>query len=722
MTEVRTLAGGLLAGLFAVVVAAVAGSGEGLAQTQLPGLVVTTPSPVAKPQAKAARPAAPAPTAAKAPATAPPQPAVDIPPVRGIIVEDAFAPVTVVGSAEITSTPGANLADSLQYQPGITASTFAPGASRPIIRGLDNNRVRVQENGIGSHDVSNLSEDHAVPIDPFSADRIEVVRGPATLRYGSQAIGGVVNAINDRIPEVIPPRGFSVETRGGLTSVDRGADGAFKVNAGAGNFAVHADAFSRHALDYDTPRGRQVNSFVDNDGFSVGGSFIGPGGYVGIAFMRYDALYGIPGEDSRIDMHQDKMQSRGEWRVNSGGVEAIRYWFGITDYEHQEIVPGEGVGSIFTNKENEGRVEIQHMPVMTAFGELRGAIGTQFGHRKTIADSLEGDDLLAPARTTSIAAFIFEELQMTRRLRFQTAARIEHTTVDGTGLVLDPGTPNSGTEISEERTFQPVSASAGFLYELPAGVVARLTGQYVERAPDAAELFSKGAHEATQTFEIGNPFLDNERAVTFELGFRKAKGPFRFDASVYHTQFNGFIFKQLTGAFCDEELATCGPTGELKQVLYQQRDAEFTGAELMAQYDIAPIWRGVWGIDAQYDFVRARFTDAEDGNVPRIPPHRIGAGVYYRDRNWFARVGFLHAFDQDKIADFETPTNGYTLLNADLTYTFKLQEGAFVPEMTIGLKGQNLLDDEVRNHVSFLKDEVLQPGRAIRLYGIVKLN
>jgi iron complex outermembrane receptor protein len=722
MKDVRTAARSLaIVALLALAVSGLAWPDRALAQTQLPSITVTTPSPVAKPQARAARPAAPTQATPSAPATPSPEPATAIPPVRGIIVEDAFAPVTVVDSAEITSTPGATLADSLQYQPGITASNFAPGSSRPIIRGLDNFRVRVQENGIGSHDVSALSEDHAVPIDPFSADRIEVVRGPATLRYGSQAIGGVVNAINDRIPEIIPPRGFSVETRSGLTSGNDGADGAFKVTAGAGNFAVHADAFSRHANDYDTPLGRMRNSFVDNEGFSVGGSFVGPNGFAGIAFTRYEALYGIPGEDARIDMLQDKMQSRGEWRVNSGGVEAIRYWFGISDYEHQEIVPGEGIGSIFTNKESEGRVEIQHMPVMTAFGELRGAVGTQFGRRKTIADSLEGDDLLAPARTNSIAAFIFEELQMTRRLRFQAAARIEHTTVDGTGLVLDD-TLNTGTEVEKERTFRPISASTGLLYELPAGVVARLTGQYVERAPDAAELFSKGVHEATQTFEIGNPFLDNERAVTFELGFRKAKGPFRFDASVYHTQFNGFIFKQLTGAFCDEELATCGPAGELKQVLYEQRDATFTGAELMAQYDIAPIWRGVWGIDGQYDFVRARFTDAEDGNVPRIPPHRIGAGVYYRDHNWFARVGFLHAFDQNKIAEFETSTNGYTLLNADLAYTFKLPQAGLVPEMTIGLKGENLLDDEVRNHVSFLKDEVLQPGRTIRLYGIVKLN
>ena len=191
------------------------------AQTQLPGIVVTTPSPVARP----------------APASGPPNVEAQPPPVSpaGIIVEDVFAALTVVPLQDIVSTPGANLADALQTKPGIIGSTFAPGANRPVIRGLDNFRVRVQENGIGSHDVSALSEDHAVPIDPFAADRIEVVRGPATLRYGSQAIGGVVSAINSRIPEITPPKGFSLETRGGVTSVDNGADGAFKVTAGAGS-------------------------------------------------------------------------------------------------------------------------------------------------------------------------------------------------------------------------------------------------------------------------------------------------------------------------------------------------------------------------------------------------------------------------------------------------------------------------------------------------------
>jgi iron complex outermembrane receptor protein len=690
------------------------------AQTQLPGIVVVTPSPVAKPKSQ----------------PAPPDGQITPPPV-GIIVDDTFVAVTVVPADQMSATPGATLTDSLQTKPGIIGSTFAPGANRPIIRGFDNFRVLVQEGGIGSHDVSAFSEDHAVTIDPGIVDRVEVVRGPATLRHGSQAIGGVVNAITGRIPEIVPPKGISLETRGGLNSVDRGSDGMFKVSAGSGNVVVYADAFKRQAGDYDTPLGRQLNSFVESEGFAVGTSFVGKDGYVGVAFSRFASVYGIPGEEALehrpfIDLLQDKVQARGEWRVRSGGVEAIRFWLGSSWYAHDELhfhEPGEPaeVGTRFTNRQTEGRLEVQHLPVLTSLGELRGAVGVHFGSKSTTAlgptalgSDEEGDSLLDPARTRSLATFWFEELQLTRRLRLQAAVRVEQTSVAGTGL--------DGVALADfERKFMPLSASFGILYELQGGVVARLTGTHSERAPADAELFSKGAHHASETFEIGNPFLQKEKADTVELGFRKAKGPFRFDASAFYTKFDGFIFKALTGLECNGTLASCGaadPNEEtFDQVLYGQRSAAFYGVELLGEQDIGRIWKGVWGIDGRYDFVHASFDDAQGGNVPRIPPHRAGAGIYYRDPSWFARLGFLHAFDQDRIGDNETPTKGYTLVGADLAYTFKVQgQGALVPEMTLGLKGENLVDDDVRNHVSFTKDDVLQPGRTIRLYGIVRLN
>lgn len=712
-------------------------SGPAWAQTELPAIRVTSPSPVVR----RAAPRASAPQAAPASANDAPSAAeLDVPPGTLVVADDAFAEVTVATRAEIDAQSRATMTDTLERKPGIIGSNFAAGANRPIIRGLDNARVRVQENGIGAGDVSMLSEDHAVPIDPNSADRVEVVRGPATLRYGSQAIGGVVAVENGRIPSLMPPRGLMAEVRGGLSSVDRGRDGGFSATAGAANFAFHADGFERLTADYRTPHGRQINTFARSEGFSVGGSFIGRDGYAGLSLTRFSSLYGISGEEAqterpRIDMEQVKLQSRGEWRVRDFGIEAIRYWFGVSDYAHDEVVFAEdlgrdAIGTRFTNREREARVEIQHLPFASPFGEVRGALGVQLGQRRIAGVAVEEpvDGLLDTARQRALAAFVFEEVQLARGLRLQAAGRIEEARVSGTAV--DYNGPLDITSASVERSFRPVSGGLGLLYELPMGIVASLNGQYVERAPEAQELLSKGVHEATGTFEIGNPDLGKEKARTLSFGLKRSTGALRFDASAFYTRFNGFIFKQLTGGECGEVIADCAITGGapapgdegLSEVLYTQRNAVFRGVELSAQLDIAPIWKGVWGVEAQYDFVHATFGEGL-GNVPRIPPHRVGGGLFYRADGWVFRVGVLHAFRQDQVAEGETETSGYTLLNAEASYRVRLDgTGGAIPEMRIGLRGDNLLNDDVRNHVSFKKDEMLLPGASVRLFGSIKLN
>ncbi|MEZ5898556.1 MAG: TonB-dependent receptor [Hyphomicrobiaceae bacterium] len=713
-------------------------------------VVVTAPSPVAKPKKKqAAQPkpaAAPTPSSAPAPPAAAGQPAVveatnqTVPgpgqsattlPGTLIVVDDTFATVTVVTQRDVLATEGQTITDSLQTKPGIAGSTFAPGANRPIIRGLDNYRVRIQENGIGSGDVSAVSEDHAVTIDPFSADQTEVVRGPATLRYGSQAIGGLVAIENQRIPTFIPNGGVSAEIKGGLTSVDEGRDGAIRATAGAGGIAVHADAFKRHADDYETPKGIEPNTFVDSEGFAVGTSLIGPSGFLGVAFTRFNSLYGIPGEEAlelrpRIDLEQDKILAKGEWRVKDFGVEALRIWFGASDYAHNEVIAAEGIiGTRFTNNEYEARAELQHQTFRTGLGELSGAIGVQWGDQDIAGVAVDEpvDALLDPANVKTIAGFWFEELQATNALRFQAAARIEQAEATGDGYT-DISNPLDPAEFAGTRSFTPVNASLGALYNLPMGVVARLNGQYVERAPAATELYSKGVHEATGTFEIGNPNLGVEAAQTVELGFRKASGPLRFDATAYYTKFDGFIYKQLTGVDCADTLVSCGvdPDASLRQVIYQQRDATFYGVEIAGQYDVAAIWNGIWGVDAQYDFVNAEFSNGE--NVPRMPPHRLGGGLYYRDQAWYARAGVLHAFEQDRVAPDEPTTPAYTLVSAELSYTTQLTDlGGPPQQFTIGLRGDNLANDEVLNSASFKRlEDVLQPGTSVRLFGSLKLN
>ncbi len=754
-------------------------------EVRLPEVIVTAPSPVAKPKPKkkAAKPVPEAPSEAASSAAGEPgvpdvvgSPAADpmatsvevSEPLPGtlLVVDDVFVPVTVTTAREIEASHGATITEALQTKPGIAGTNFAAGSNRPIIRGLDTYRVRVQENGIGTADVAALSEDHAVPIDPFAADRIEVVRGPATLRYGSQAIGGVVAVENERIPTFIPEGGFSGEIRGGLNSIDDGRDGALRATAGVNGVAVHADAFKRTADDYETPRGRQLNSFVDSEGFAVGGSLVGPSGFLGIAFARVESLYGIPGEEAaevspRIDLEQDKVMVRGEWRVRDMGIEAVRVWFGASDYQHVELARhgeaheedhedeheheeeeegGFEIGNRFTNEEYEGRLEIQHLPIVTSLGTLRGAIGTQAFTRNMRGQSFEGDSLLEPSETDSIAAFIFEELDVTPQLTLQAAARIEHTQVDGFVRSAVEGDDDASVLTAAARDFTPVSVSLGGLYRLPGAHVVTLNGQYVERAPDAGELFSAGIHEATATFEIGNPDLDIEKASTIEAGLRKASGPFRYDATAFYTRYNGFIFKGLTGVECGETLASCGEDHddhdahedhgheghghELDQVVFDQRNATFYGVEIGAQYDVAPIWNGVWGVDGRYDFVHAEFDGG--GNVPRIPPHRLGGGLFYRDANWFARVGVLHAFDQNRFAvQFEEEaTPGYTLVSAELSYTARFSGlGGLPQEFTIGMKGENLTDDDVLNHASFKRrEDVLLPGANVRVFGSIKLN
>lgn len=708
---------------------------------ELPSATITA-SPIVR---RASRPS-PASAPRQAPAAvpsfdaAPPAPSPDLYQGTLPVVADQFATVTVMPRGEIDRSTGQTLGEILQEKPGITSSGFAPGAaSRPIVRGLDNYRVRIQENGIASSGVSEIGEDHGVPVDPLAAQTVEVIRGPATLRYGSQAIGGVVNAENNRIPTAIPQRGFAFEGRGAITTVDRGRDGAVLLDAGGGNFAVHADIWGRNSGDYKIPsypylfpeppaplvNRWQPNSAHQSNGNSIGGSFVFDRGYFGFAYTNFESKYQVPGQEAtetrtNIDMKQSKLTSKGEFRPDAGVIEAIRYWFGATDYKHAEIADEGGFygeQQYFLSNQKEGRVEVQLQPFDLRFAALTTAVGVQMSREKLDAPGLEGG-LFDPNTTRSFAGYMFNELRFNATQRMQLSGRIESYNVKG--MVPDLFVDDS-VNIWRDRQFIPLSGAVGFLQNLPGDLVASVTYQHVERAPRAPELLSRGVHEATGTFDIGNPNLATEVANSVEAGIRRAKGPLRFEATAFYTRFSGFIYRNLTGETCDEDFASCAPgnAGELLQAVYSQRDATFRGAEAQAQYDVAPILRGVWGIDGRYDIVRATFTDGT--NVPRIPPQRLGGGVYYRDGNWFARVGLLHAFPQNDIADYETQTGGYDLLKAELSYTSKLPgDPSGLSEVKFGVAGDNLLNDDVRFAQSFKKDEVLQPGRTVKVFATVK--
>ncbi|MER2248467.1 TonB-dependent receptor, partial [Methylorubrum podarium] len=641
------------------------------------------------------------------------------------VVTNTFSPVTVIPQERIARDQPRTLGDALFDQPGISSSTYAPGAaSRPIIRGLDNARVRIQENGIVNGGVSDLGEDHAVPVNPLNAGRIEVIRGPATLRYGSGAIGGVVSAENNQVPTFIPARGVTGQVTTGYTTVDNGRLGAASVDAGADGIAVHADGFKTATDSYAIPGGIQRNSATESQGGSVGISAIGDRGFVGLSFSHYDAIYQIPGGEAeeartRLTPNQDRLLARGEYRPLNGPFEVLRFWAGGSVYRHEEIGIGEdgidGVQAIFKNREVEARFEAQHVPVVTALGTLTGAVGVQAG-RRVLNSQLES--FLPPTESRMLAGYLFEELAVGGGLRFQAAGRIEGDRLNSIATQF-PGTylpdDTDPARYALTRRFAPKSASIGALQDLPYGFVASLNGSYVERAPTGYELFSQGPHDATATFEIGDPTLRLERARTVEISLRRAEGPLRLDATGYYTRYTGFIYKRDTGNRCDDDFASCGSGDELRQVVYSQANATFYGAEIGAQLDLLPVGDGWAGLEAQYDFVRAQFDDGS--YVPRIPPHRLGGGAYLRADGWFARINLLHAFDHTEIAPFETVTPGWNDLRAELAYTQALDPAVYgATEVTLGLQGRNLLDDDIRNSASFKKDEILLPGRNLRLF------
>ncbi|MBI2713767.1 MAG: TonB-dependent receptor [Rhizobiales bacterium] len=672
------------------------------------------------------------------------------------VVTDQFATVTVVPSDDIRRSGASTLGDLLFGKPGIAGSSFAPSASsRPIIRGLDVNRVRIQENGIGANGASDLGEDHFVPVDPNTSDQVEVIRGPATLRFGSQAIGGVVEATNNRIPTMIPSRGISTEFRGGATSVDNGLDGAVLLDAGAGNFAFHADASGRKTQDYRVPyypyliapnpadapnatqpgafNGRQPNSAARSDGQAVGGSYIFNEGFLGLAVVQNNALYHIPGIDgenshTRIDAHQTKVLSKGEWRAPNSFIDAIRFWSGVTDYKHNEIgladptnLTSDGIRQTFTNKEQEGRVEAQLAPFNLRFATLTTAIGVQGGYQKLTAPNPDNSGLWDPNFNNRIAGYMFNEFRFSETTKAQLAGRIEQVNLSGISRVFDPALGLvSSMPVSPQYT--PKSASVGLIQNLPWDLVGSITAQYVERAPKPAELFSGGVHDSTVTFDKGNANLTIEAAQSIEVGLRRAKGPFRFEATAYYTKFKGFIYRRLTGNTCDGDAAVCGPgAGDLNEALYSQGDATFRGGEFQSQWDLLPLGAGMFGIENQFDVVRATFSDGT--NVPRIPPLRIGGGVYWRDANWLVRVKLLHAFAQNNIAPIaETMTAGYDDLRAELSYKWKPANpnASDLSEVSVGVSGSNLLNRDIRNSVSYSKDEVLMPGASVRLFTSVR--
>jgi iron complex outermembrane receptor protein len=621
----------------------------------------------------------------------------------GKTADELAAPVDVLRRDDLLDAAGATLGDTLASQPGVTTSSFAVGASRPVIRGQVQVRVRVLENGLSTGDVSSVSPDHGVTLNPLVTQRLEIVRGPATLRYGGGAIAGVVNAITERIPTKPFGRPAAAEIYSAYGTGSRERNLAGLLQGDAGRFSWHLDAFSVDSRDYEIPGSpdRQFNTASDSYSFSGGGAWIGEKLRVGGSVTRFRSDYGIPAPEapeipSSISLEQDHYAIEADLNLGGAWIEQIRLHGARTEYLHDEIVEGEGPASTFDNEDIEVRTELVHPPL---FG-FKGALGIQFQDVDLVVDG-EGGELLPPSESELLGVYLFESRDLTDRLNLELAGRVERSVVEGIDL--------DGND--RKQTFHPVSASAALLYGIGDAWSLGLTLTAAQRAPEALELFSQGPHDATATFELGDPGADEERALSVDLELRGAYGPLSGQLNVFGTRYRNFTFGRLTGTSQDEDGTRFDDpdSGELRDLVFTQDDANFLGAELELRWALAELRGGQLALELQSDVVRARLSS---GDVPRIPPFRVGAAIVYSADRLSGRFGFQHTAAQNDLADFETRTSGYTTLDGSLRLRIA---GSTERPIDLTLSARNLSNQRARNHVSFKKEDVLLPGRDIRL-------
>jgi iron complex outermembrane receptor protein len=588
-----------------------------------------------------------------------------------------------------------SLGETLSKEAGINSSYFGPGASRPIIRGLQGDRVRVLESGIGVGDASSTSPDHAVSIEPGSAERIEIIRGPATLLYGSAAIGGVVNVINRRPPRDLPHQALSGEVALTGASAANELNGAMSITGNTGGVVVRLDGLARNTDDYRVPSlsGTTTleSSKIESLSGAVGISYVANRGYIGAAVKGFRSKYGVPGghgeheeeEETEeaggvsIDLDQVRTSFEGEYRFASGVFEGLNARVGLSDYEHAEL-EGAEVGTRILSNAWEARVEGPH-----STGGLSGTVGLQFGGRDF--EAIGDEAFVPPTSTDTWAAFLFESYQL-GRLTLQGGARFERHDV-----VAKPQ--------NVARDFDGVSWSAGVTWTPVEALGLTFAAGRSVKMPNAEELYSDGPHAATRSFEIGDPNLSREIGYNVEAGVRLLRGPVTGEVVFFANDFDNFIFATETDSIADG----------LPVFQYTQLDALYTGFELNAEVELLHRGPHHVGLEVLGDYVRAEARASEEP-LPRIPPFRLGGGIDYEGSPWRAAIHIRGVRGQDRVATAETVTPGYTMLDASVSYRIFTSRLAH----ELSLRGTNLTNQLARVHTSFLKDEAPLPGRDVR--------
>ena len=624
--------------------------------------------------------------------------------------DELVVPVSVLNGRELSLTRESTIGETLNGTPGVSSTYFGPNASRPVIRGMDGDRVKIMQNGVGALDASALSPDHAVAVDPLIAEQIEVIRGPATVLYGAGAVGGVVNVIDHRIPKEplngVMGRG---ETRFGGANNER--SGAAVIDVGNGTFAIHADVYTRRTDDLSIPNsaqnklinsgkadhvnnGKLANSAAKSDGGAFGASLTFDKGHVGVSYSEFNNFYGTVAEPTvKVDMKSKRWDLSSEVHHLDTFIERIKFRMAFTDYKHQEIDDGT-IGTTFLNKGVESTLEAGHAKI----GNLSGVIGLQTQNTRF---SALGDEAFVPStHTSSQGVYLYEELPI-ERLKLSAGGRIDKTTVKSAGGGADdPITflPKFGDATSKQ--FTPKNLSAGALLSIDEqwGIATNLT--HTERAPTQNELFSNGPHIATNQYEIGNQNLNIEKANGLDAQIRWKNLKHSFNLGGFYTKFDNFINVFNTGEIRDE-LKVANTIGV---------PATFIGMEAQGKFRI---YEGIGDLDLNVrgDYVRAT-NEITDTPLSRIAPMRIGTGLDYKLGNFASKIDVLQGFKQDRVATNELATDGYTLVNATISYRLKT-----APNLEAFAKARNLLDEDIRDHSSFLKEIAPMGGRSV-LFGL----
>lgn len=611
-------------------------------------------------------------------------------------IEHIAQPITVLKGDALTEKQSSTIGETLSNIPGVTTNRFSPLASRPIIRGLGGSRVQMLENGVGSMDVSTISVDHAVTIDPIHADQIEIFRGPSTLLYGSEASGGLVNVVTNRIPEYVPEsfnaRAFSSFNTNSLEKLL-----SFQAEGGHEKMAFHIDGTNRDAKNYSSKNGQVFNSFYDSKNINLGTSFIDDWGFIGISYGHFDSTHGVPlnpddpSELPFIETKQDRTTLTGQINTPFTGIQAINLQLGYNDYEHIEFEDAATPGTVFNNEQLDGRIEFQHGKI----GIFNGVIGTQFGYRDV---SAVGDEAFLPkTNTETFALFILEETDITDGLHFEIGGRFEH----------QKSNPDNTAEVTNDM----YSISSGIHWHILENTGLGLNISRSQRAPAAEELFANGPHVATNTFELGQTNLDVETANSIDLSLAREKGIVQWNISLFINYIEDFIFLQgldrdNDGAV-DEVDETGTAPGEFTLVQFQQDNAIFYGFEAATNINLYTGNYGQVNLNLFGDYVRA---ERENGdNLPRISPARIGSSLDYRYNKFKTSLDLTSHLAQNDNDALETDTDGYSILNLNANYN--LVKGK--QNLNLFVKGNNLLDEDGRLHTSFIKDRAPIMGRAV---------